>query len=890
MRRGIFTLFAMLAMMLTASNVYGAATEIFNNGLYKITKDGNNYVMESLTTNDFWPSTNDAGWISDEAKNAFYNIRKPDNATMTVKGRFSSLGMLQNSPSHFVSVDLSEANVTNIQLGQFFKQADSVILPDSWTSETFSKDWLQGFDGLKEITFGSGFTYIPGESFQNNNKLETVHFKEGLDSIGYKAFQNCPKLKNVTFPSSLKGFGPDAFQSTGLEGELDLSNLTQLRSLDYQAFEYCRGITSVKLPASLKYFANEVFADTNIEELDMSGCPLITDFMYSRANRPTFKYYDTLKTLILPPNLTYLCESACLTDCKKLETVVFGKCKVIGKQAFQNVTTLKSVTFPSDLETIEEAAFQRCSSLESVDLSQSCKEIGKAAFDGCSANTSLAPLPANLLVVRENAFYGNNFPIADMGNCHDLYLIEGHAYGQIGGAQGTGTGLKEVIICSHPKTIKIKAFNLCKNIERVEIKYCSTTDITECVCEYNGFDPDVTFYQTQIENVEKAARLVFSYDEKQNPDAQIKNENKTVYSSAFDFLVGDHKAGVVLSQATLNNVWKNTAEHGRSGQQEETKNHGWWEFVNNGDPITIVTPGQFIRTYSRTEGAGAVLLPIGETKQVNGKQVIVGGVHAYRAVDYVSTTDTEGNPTVDNGFIRLRELKVEMNETNAQGQSVKVEYSYVPEETGVVLYSPNISEEKGILILKPYENEDELTKYPNTGERFEEDPADDDDINMLEGSYGDKKKVAPVFPWNWKGRCYYPDGSSKQRKYRNFGLQIGETNPVQTSRWRRFTPSTDDDATKLRENRAYAQLPVARFFSDNETWQNGNLLNIEDSGQSNNMGIGFVFEDEVTGIKTVSSNNSDMMEDNTWYTIQGVKVANPTKGVYIYNHKKVVIK
>lgn len=887
MRRGIFTLFAMLAMMLTASNVYGEATEIFNNGLYKITKDGNNYVMESLTTNDFWPSVNDDGWVSDDAKNAFYSIKKPDNATMTVKGRFSSLGMLQNSPSHFVSVNLKEANLTNIQLGSFFKQANSVILPDSWTSGTASKDWLQGFEDLKEVTIGSGFTYIPGEFFQGNEKLETVHIPEGVDSIGYKAFQNCKKLKNVNFPSSLLGIGPDAFQYCALQGELDLSNLTQLRSLDYQAFEYNRGITSVKLPASIKYFANEVFADTNIEELDLSGCPLITDFMYSRENRPTFKYYDTLKKLTLPPNLTYLCEGACATECKVLEEVVFGKCQVIGKQAFQNVTTLQKVTFPSDLVTIEEAAFERCSGLQSVDLSQSCKEIGKAAFNGCSSNTSLAPLPANLLVVRENAFYGNNFPIADMGNCHDLHTIEAHAYGQIGGAQGTGTGLKEVILCSHPKVIKQKAFNLCKNIERVEIKYCSTTDITECVCEYNGFDPDVTFYQTQIENIERAARLVFTYDEKQNPDAQMDHD---VYTSAFDFLVGDHKTGVILTQETLNNIWKNTAEQGRPGQQNETRNHGWWEFVNNGDPIPIVKTGQFIRTYSRSEGSGAVLLPIGEKKTVNNETVTIGGVHAYRAVDYVSTLDADNNPTVDNGFIRLRELKVEMNETDAQGNPVKVEYSYVPEGTGVVLYSPNISESQGILILKPYENEDELTPYPNTGERFEQDPVDDDDINMLEGSYGNKKKVAPVFPWNWKGRCYYPDGTSKERKYRNFGLQIGETNPVQTSRWRRFTPSTDDDATKLRENRAYAQLPVARFFSDNETWQNGNLLNIEDSGQSNNMGIGFVFEDEVTGIKTVSSNNSDMMEDNTWYTIQGVKVANPTKGVYIYNHKKVVIK
>ena len=47
------------------------------------------------------------------------------------------------------------------------------------------------------------------------------------------------------------------------------------------------------------------------------------------------------------------------------------------------------------------------------------------------------------------------------------------------------------------------------------------------------------------------------------------------------------------------------------------------------------------------------------------------------------------------------------------------------------------------------------------------------------------------------------------------------------------------------------------------------------------------FEEEVTGISNVST---ESVSDNGYYTLQGVKVAQPQKGVYVKNGKKVIIK
>ena len=52
-------------------------------------------------------------------------------------------------------------------------------------------------------------------------------------------------------------------------------------------------------------------------------------------------------------------------------------------------------------------------------------------------------------------------------------------------------------------------------------------------------------------------------------------------------------------------------------------------------------------------------------------------------------------------------------------------------------------------------------------------------------------------------------------------------------------------------------------------------------------GLDFVFENETTGIKTID--NSHLKVDN-YFNLSGQRVAQPTRGLYIVNGKKVVIK
>ena len=54
---------------------------------------------------------------------------------------------------------------------------------------------------------------------------------------------------------------------------------------------------------------------------------------------------------------------------------------------------------------------------------------------------------------------------------------------------------------------------------------------------------------------------------------------------------------------------------------------------------------------------------------------------------------------------------------------------------------------------------------------------------------------------------------------------------------------------------------------------------------NDNAKVALSFEGEATGINEVNA-----VENNEWYTINGVRVAAPTKGLYIHNGKKVMVK
>lgn len=92
-------------------------------------------------------------------------------------------------------------------------------------------------------------------------------------------------------------------------------------------------------------------------------------------------------------------------------------------------------------------------------------------------------------------------------------------------------------------------------------------------------------------------------------------------------------------------------------------------------------------------------------------------------------------------------------------------------------------------------------------------------------------------------------------------------------------------------NKAYLSLPARKDVKGADfgcITYNGQLIGTGDTALAKMM---LVFDDETSGvteIKNVEVKNQN--NDNAYYTLQGIKVLKPTKGIFIHNGKKIVIK
>lgn len=96
-------------------------------------------------------------------------------------------------------------------------------------------------------------------------------------------------------------------------------------------------------------------------------------------------------------------------------------------------------------------------------------------------------------------------------------------------------------------------------------------------------------------------------------------------------------------------------------------------------------------------------------------------------------------------------------------------------------------------------------------------------------------------------------------------------------------------------NKAYLRMPASEEVEGGKFGfidYNSQFIGPKDENDASLAKMMIVFDDEemggVTEIKNVETVKTH--HDNAYYTLQGIKVLNPTKGIYIHNGKKIVIK
>ena len=391
------------------------------------------------------------------------------NIPSTLGGKtVSSIGMMAFAGCSCKSVTIPNS-VTNIEIAAFERctKLTSIIIPNSMTY--IGRSMFNFCISLKTVNIPNSVTTIGASAFLNCSNLESVKIPSGLKAIGDGAFANCEKLKSITIPSGVTYLGMYAFQDcksltsvtipngitkiasgvflscTGLSNVSIPSSVT---SIEYQAFSGCTSLTSVTIPNGVTEIGNYAFQDctmltsvtipSSVESIGNDAidkeCKIICEKgskaeKYAKDNGLDYNYSDGdyLYKELADGNVEITGYTGKASALSIPSTLGGKKVTTIGVRAFQNCTSIKSVTIPDSVTSIAIYAFQSCSGLTSITIPNGVKIIKASTFQNCTGLTSVT-IPKSVTEIEPQAFL-NCDSLKTVTIPSSVVKISDHAFG-----------------------------------------------------------------------------------------------------------------------------------------------------------------------------------------------------------------------------------------------------------------------------------------------------------------------------------------------------------------------------------------------------------------------------------------------------------------------------
>ena len=229
----------------------------------------------------------------------------------------------------------------------------------------------------------------------------------GVTSIGKEAFYKCTGLTSITIPESVTSIGEEAFESCNSLTTVIMQPTTP-PTLGNDVFENCDELANIYVPAGTTETYKTTGNWATYKDIIQTGGACGTNVYWS--------YNSTSNTLTIfgTGDMTNDFEGNNWENyLNDITTVnISNGVTSIGDYAFSFCTGLTSIEIPASVKTIGNYAFQGCWGLTSIEIPASVTTIGNAAFNTCIYLTSIN-IPANVTTIGNEAF----------GNCTGLTSI-----------------------------------------------------------------------------------------------------------------------------------------------------------------------------------------------------------------------------------------------------------------------------------------------------------------------------------------------------------------------------------------------------------------------------------------------------------------------------------
>jgi len=352
------------------------------------------------------------------------------------------------------------------------QQADAAVKTvDSGTCGT-NLSWNLDSAGVLSIT-GTGamtdYSEVVGQEAPwswSYMPVFTVNIGSGVTTIGDYAFYNT-YLKTITIPDSIEKIGKYSISNNSLLVEVVYGSNPSLTMIDDWAFSGNSLLTAIELPSSLTSLGDCVF----------SGCTMLKTITENSSN---FSFDDGIlytvngstptevvcvpsglkKTSVSIPATITSIHGGAFADNLLMDTIDLSGCSgltEIGKYAFSNCTSLRSVTLPDNLGKIADYAFKDCCSLGSFTFPEQLEDLGDCVFLNCS-NLETIDLGDNSTFSKDQE---TGIITTGSGQNKSIVLVSKY----FSGSNGTLT----YTIPSDVRYVYGGAFQYCKNLKSIAI-------------------------------------------------------------------------------------------------------------------------------------------------------------------------------------------------------------------------------------------------------------------------------------------------------------------------------------------------------------------------------------------------------------------------------------
>ena len=219
------------------------------------------------------------------------------------------------------------------------------------------------------------------------NSIKKVVIEDGVTSISDWAFSYCISLTSITIPDSVISIGESAFDSCSVLTEINVDENNN----------YYSSVGGVLFSKDKKTLNAYPAGKTSSSYVIPNGVTII--------GNDAFNHCTGLKSITIPDSVTCIGNYA-LYGCTGLKSIkIPDSVTSIGYWAFGDCTSLTSITIPDRVTMIDDYAFCGCTGLKSVTIGNSVRGIGDNAFSGCTSLKSVT-IGNSVTRIGDYAFYG----------------------------------------------------------------------------------------------------------------------------------------------------------------------------------------------------------------------------------------------------------------------------------------------------------------------------------------------------------------------------------------------------------------------------------------------------------------------------------------------------